>query len=120
MSQSILLKKFQISHNRSLDGVLDNLNSKYDVVGGLGVVGEIADDSGEGGAGKAAILPGAKRGDDGSRKTKVEVRCKQVSEWSAASERSERSYVQFMVGQHSGKPNAADKGGFRGSSPTQF
>ncbi len=28
------MKKFQISHNRSLDGVLDFLNSKYDSANG--------------------------------------------------------------------------------------
>ena len=29
VSQRILVKKFQVSHNRSLDGVVDKLNSKY-------------------------------------------------------------------------------------------
>jgi len=77
IASEILLRKFQISHNRSLDGVLDHLNSKYDVEGGEGVIAEIAAEGDDGAPN--SNLPGAKRSDDGSRRTKTEVRCKQLS-----------------------------------------
>jgi len=71
VSQQILLKKFQISHNRSRDGVQDLLDSRLLVDGsgpvsgisGLALDGdddELLDPSVE-------ALPGAKRAEDGSR-----------------------------------------------------
>lgn len=88
ISQQILLKKFQISFNRSLDGVLDELNSKN-----LGDGGAIDDehDSADEEVNHAHHLPGAKRMDDGSRKSRVEVLTMQVAfsptgrEWSTVS-----------------------------------
>ncbi|KAL7488891.1 hypothetical protein ACHAW6_014481 [Cyclotella cf. meneghiniana] len=88
ISQQILLKKFQISFNRSLDGVLDELHSKN-----LGAGGPIDDehDSADDEVNFAPHLPGAKRADDGSRKSRVEVLTMQVAfsptgrEWSTVS-----------------------------------
>mmetsp|Transcript_5199 Transcript_5199/g.7329 ORF Transcript_5199/g.7329 Transcript_5199/m.7329 type:complete len:946 (+) Transcript_5199:168-3005(+) len=88
ISQQILLKKFQVTFNRSLDGVLDELNSKN-----LGEGGPIDDhaDSGDETTYNALTLPGAKRGDDGSRKSRVEVLTTQVAfsstgrEWATVS-----------------------------------
>ena len=85
----MLLKKFQISYNRSLDGVLDKLNSKLMTDGGP--VSEIDQNEDEisAKASTAFALPGARRQDDGSRRTKLEVRssCVKFSstgrEWAA-------------------------------------
>lgn len=68
-SQRLLIKKFQVSFNRSLDGVLDELNSKNLADGGPIDTFKDSDDE----ADFTFMLPGAKRGDDGSRKSKVEV-----------------------------------------------
>ena len=57
---------------------MDELNSKYDVEGGEGIITEVP--NGDSGSGTPnSHLPGAKRSDDGSRKTKTEVRCKELS-----------------------------------------
>ncbi|KAG7349834.1 WD40 repeat-containing protein [Nitzschia inconspicua] len=88
VSQQILLKKFQVTFNRSLDGVLDELNSKN--MTEFGAVDDHAD-SGDETTYNALRLPGAKRGDDGSRSSKVEVLTMQVAfsstgrEWAAVS-----------------------------------
>lgn len=88
VSKRMLLKKFQISFNRSLDGVLDELNTKN--IGDGGPVDE-NDDSGDETEYNALRLPGAKRSDDGSRKSRVEVLTSQVTfsstgrEWAAVS-----------------------------------
>jgi periodic tryptophan protein 2 len=87
ISQQILVKKFQVSFNRSLDGILDELNSKKLADGGPI---DVNDDSGDE-ADFSANVPGAKRGDDGSRKSRVEVLTAQVAfsstgrEWAAVS-----------------------------------
>ncbi|KAL7543380.1 hypothetical protein ACHAWF_007377 [Thalassiosira exigua] len=87
VSQQILLKKFQISFNRSLDGVLDELNSKN--LGDSGPIDDEHDSADENN--HAPHLPGAKRADDGSRKSRVEVLTMQVAfsptgrEWSTVS-----------------------------------
>lgn len=87
VSQQILVKKFQISFNRSLDGILDELNSKNLADGGPI---DINDNSGDE-ADYSANLPGARRGDDGSRKSRLEVMTAQVAfsstgrEWAAVS-----------------------------------
>jgi len=87
ISQQILLKKFQVSFNRSLDGVLDELNSKN--LGDGGPVNDEHDSADENNL--APHLPGAKRADDGSRKSRVEVLTMQVAfsptgrEWSTIS-----------------------------------
>ncbi len=87
VSQQVLVRKFQISFNRSLDGILDELNSK--LLGDGGPI-DVNDESGDE-LDHSANLPGAKRGDDGSRKSKVEVMTAQVSfsstgrEWAAVS-----------------------------------
>eukprot|EP00536_Pseudo-nitzschia_multiseries_P010973 jgi/Psemu1/204669/e_gw1.354.56.1 len=88
-SQQILLKKFQVTFNRNLDGVLDELSSKN--MTDFGPVDEHAGDSEDETTYNALRLPGAKRGDDGSRSSKVEVLTRQVSfsstgrEWAAVS-----------------------------------
>uniref|UniRef100_A0A7S4AGE9 Small-subunit processome Utp12 domain-containing protein n=2 Tax=Pseudo-nitzschia australis TaxID=44445 RepID=A0A7S4AGE9_9STRA len=88
-SQQILLKKFQVTFNRNLDGVLDKLNSKK--MTDFGPTDEHAGDSEDETTYNALRLPGAKRGDDGSRSSKVEVLTKQVSfsstgrEWATVS-----------------------------------
>mmetsp|Transcript_4564 Transcript_4564/g.6469 ORF Transcript_4564/g.6469 Transcript_4564/m.6469 type:complete len:933 (+) Transcript_4564:1-2799(+) len=87
ISQKILLKKFQVSFNRSLDGVLDELNSKDLGEGGPINRTEGSDDE----VHFATHLPGAKRADDGMRKSRVEVQTAQVAfsstgrEWAAVS-----------------------------------
>jgi len=87
ISQKILLKKFQVSFNRSLDGILDELNSKNLGDGGPIDALNNSDDEGK----SSSHLPGAKRGDDGSRKSMVEVITMQVSfsstgrEWATVS-----------------------------------
>eukprot|EP00537_Pseudo-nitzschia_pungens_P009928 CAMPEP_0172384884 /NCGR_PEP_ID=MMETSP1061-20121228/2579_1 /TAXON_ID=37318 /ORGANISM="Pseudo-nitzschia pungens, Strain cf. pungens" /LENGTH=931 /DNA_ID=CAMNT_0013113665 /DNA_START=146 /DNA_END=2941 /DNA_ORIENTATION=+ len=88
-SQQILLKKFQVTFNRNLDGVLDELSSKN--MTDFGPVDEHAGDSEDETTYNALRLPGARRGDDGSRSSKVEVLTRQVSfsstgrEWAAVS-----------------------------------
>jgi periodic tryptophan protein 2 len=88
VSQQILVKKFQISFNRSLDGILDELNSKQLADGGPIDVNDYNDNDE---ADFSALLPGARRGDDGSRKSKVEVLTSEVAfsstgrEWAAVS-----------------------------------
>jgi len=74
VSQQMLLKKFQISHNRSLDGVLDKLNSKLMTDGGPTSEIEQNEEDISSKASTAFALPGAKRQDDGKRRTKLEVR----------------------------------------------
>lgn len=87
ISQQILLKKFQVSFNRSLDGVLDELNSKNLADGGA--VDDEHDSADENDF--SPHLPGAQRADDGSRKSRVEVLTMQVAfsptgrEWSTVS-----------------------------------
>jgi len=87
ISQKILLKKFQVSFNRSLDGVLDELNSKD--LGEGGPINRTEDSDDE--VHFATHLPGAKRADDGMRKSRVEVQTAQVAfsstgrEWAAVS-----------------------------------
>mmetsp|Transcript_21573 Transcript_21573/g.39130 ORF Transcript_21573/g.39130 Transcript_21573/m.39130 type:complete len:248 (-) Transcript_21573:148-891(-) len=84
----MLLKKFQVTFNRSLDGVLDELHSKN--LGEGGVIDE-EEGSEDETTYNALTLPGAKRGDDGSRKSRVEVLTSQVAfsstgrEWAAVS-----------------------------------
>jgi len=90
ISQQILLKKFQVTFNRNLDGVLDELSSKN--MTDFGPIDDHANvDSEDETTYNAIRLPGAKRGDDGSRSSKVEVLTRQVAfsstgrEWSAVS-----------------------------------
>jgi periodic tryptophan protein 2 len=86
VSQQILVKKFQVSFNRSLDGVLDQLNSKNLADGGPITEYNSADEGDY-----SSNVPGAKRGDDGSRKSRVEVLTSEVAfsstgrEWAAVS-----------------------------------
>lgn len=89
VSQQILLKKFQVTHNRSLDGVLDELNSKN--VTDFGPIDDEAGSDEDETTYNAIRLPGAKRGDDGSRSSRVEVLTREVAfsgtgrEWAAVS-----------------------------------
>ena len=74
-ASQVLLKKFQISHSRSLDGTLDFLNSKFMADGGpISEIQEAGDDEDARKMGAVTNLPGAKRMDDGSRKSKREVK----------------------------------------------
>ncbi|KAJ0397462.1 hypothetical protein ATCC90586_000251 [Pythium insidiosum] len=80
-SQQLLLKKFQLSHNRSLEGVLDYLNSKELTASGL-TRGEldahVAGDK-QRTRGSGDDLVGAKRAvDPGSRRQNMEVLSKAV------------------------------------------
>jgi len=92
VSQQILLKKYQLSHNRSLDGVLDELNSKSMTEAGAVDTFNLSDDdlSDDDGAARAKALPGATRGDLGKRSSKAEIQCKCIKfspngqEWAAA------------------------------------
>lgn len=86
VSQQILLKKYQVTFNRSLDGVIDEWNPK--ILGDWGTTDVGSEDEADG---NALILPGAKRGDDGSRRSRIEVLTRQIAfsstgrEWSAVS-----------------------------------
>ncbi|XP_058810769.1 periodic tryptophan protein 2 homolog [Phymastichus coffea] len=72
IKESILLKKFEITQNRSLDAVNDFINRrKLTEFGNLGLVEER--DEGEGGN-VALRLPGARKGDMASRSIKPEIR----------------------------------------------
>ena len=78
-SQQILLKKYQISHNRSLEGVLDQLHSAK--MTEAGPVGNflLDGDSGDEGQSRDSNLLGAKRAvDPGSRRQKMAIRSKAV------------------------------------------
>ncbi|KAH7470736.1 hypothetical protein PRIC2_001242 [Phytophthora ramorum] len=77
----ILLKKFQISHNLSLDGILDKLNNKNITESGLtkGELDAHLDDSEASGRNPGSNLVGAKRAvDPGSRRKNMEVLSKAV------------------------------------------
>uniref|UniRef100_K3X6G0 Small-subunit processome Utp12 domain-containing protein n=1 Tax=Globisporangium ultimum (strain ATCC 200006 / CBS 805.95 / DAOM BR144) TaxID=431595 RepID=K3X6G0_GLOUD len=77
-SQQILLKKFQISHNRSLDGILDFLNSSHMTAAGLSK-SELDAHTAESGRAAGTELVGAKRAvDPGSRRKNLEVLSKAV------------------------------------------
>ncbi|KAE9361990.1 Periodic tryptophan protein 2 [Phytophthora fragariae] len=77
----ILLKKFQISHNLSLDGILDKLNSKNITESGVSKIELDAhlDDSEASGRNPGSALVGAKRAvDPGTRRKNMEVLSKAV------------------------------------------
>uniref|UniRef100_A0AAV1TXW6 Small-subunit processome Utp12 domain-containing protein n=1 Tax=Peronospora matthiolae TaxID=2874970 RepID=A0AAV1TXW6_9STRA len=81
VEHQILLKKFQISHNLSLDGILEKLNNKNITEGGLSKseLDAHLDDSEALGRDGGADLVGAKRAvDPGSRRTNMEVMSKAV------------------------------------------
>jgi periodic tryptophan protein 2 len=88
-SHGYLLKKFQISHNRSIEGILDKLHSGQVTEWGTMADFDLSDDDED--ARYQAGLPGVKKGDLSSRKVKPEVRSKCVrfspngSAWAAAS-----------------------------------
>ena len=63
VAEKVMLRRFQITHNRSVDGVLDQLNSRY--VTDAGPLAEIDhDDEDMGGTGAASrtLLPGVNNG----------------------------------------------------------
>ncbi|KAL4176325.1 hypothetical protein KRP22_001277 [Phytophthora ramorum] len=81
LGPQILLKKFQISHNLSLDGILDKLNNKNITESGLtkGELDAHLDDSEASGRNPGSNLVGAKRAvDPGSRRKNMEVLSKAV------------------------------------------
>jgi periodic tryptophan protein 2 len=77
VGQRVLLKKFQLSHNRSFDGVLNFLNSANMTEAGPA---HLLGDSSRSDSGAASTaLPGAARGGmSGKRQTLPEIRCKSV------------------------------------------
>ena len=86
-----LVRKFQLSHDKNLDGVLDKLDSRKVGPDGLPLEGDEDEESEEEGGREDGGLPGAKRGVDGSKRTtRAEVRssCVRFSptgrEWAAA------------------------------------
>jgi len=92
--QRVMLKKYQLSHSRSLEGVLDKLHSARDTEAGPIDTLDLSDASDsemEDAQAKAQALPGANRGDHGKRCTRPDIRCKAVTfsptgqEWAAAS-----------------------------------
>ena len=90
-SQSLLLKKYQISHNRALDGVLNQLNSKRMTDVGV-AIDEFDLDEGSDEEGIGELLPGAKRSDDPGVRGKRRAVCVQSvrfsptgRQWSCAS-----------------------------------
>jgi periodic tryptophan protein 2 len=81
-THGILLRRFQVSHNRSLDGMLEKLNSKNVGEGGVNLA--LLEDGGggweAGGGVREEALPGARRaGMGGKRATRPEVRTKCVA-----------------------------------------
>ena len=79
VGQRVLLKKFQLSHNRSLDGILNFLNSaNMTEAGPAHLLGDKGDAIGDNGS-RSKTLPGAERGESSSkRRTMPEIRCKSV------------------------------------------
>ena len=91
----MLLRKFQVSHNRSLDAMLDKLDSRklgehgksMDLLDGYG---SDDDQRAAAAAGDKKALPGVKRGDATKRSTPPEIRTRCVRfsptgrAWSAA------------------------------------
>ncbi|KAG5185442.1 periodic tryptophan protein 2 [Tribonema minus] len=65
-ASGILVRKFQVSHNRSLEGILDELHSGRLTEGGSLDLLPASDSEGEG-RGSGGGLPGAKRGNEGKR-----------------------------------------------------
>jgi periodic tryptophan protein 2 len=90
ISQKILLKRFSISANLSLDGVLDKLNSKYMTSAGSVKLIDDSDSGSDVEDRKDPSLPGVRKGDLSSRRTKLAVGVKSVrfaptgSQWAAA------------------------------------
>jgi hypothetical protein len=72
-----LLHLSQVTHNRSLDGVLDELHSARMTEAGSTdlLAGAESDYSDSERHAADAVLPGARRGDDGSRKVRVTRHC---------------------------------------------
>mmetsp|Transcript_6250 Transcript_6250/g.22223 ORF Transcript_6250/g.22223 Transcript_6250/m.22223 type:complete len:926 (-) Transcript_6250:29-2806(-) len=68
----LLLRKFQLSHNKSLDGMLDKLNSKS--MTAFGAVEEADVSGSDEEKAPDETLPGVTRGDLSSRKTRPEIR----------------------------------------------
>ncbi|GBB93196.1 hypothetical protein RclHR1_02130009 [Rhizophagus clarus] len=91
VKSQLLLKKFQISHNLSLDGIQEFLNSKniteagpFDLIDETGELSDLEDRLDN-------SLPGTQKGDLSARKTRPEIRTKSIKfsptgqSWSAAS-----------------------------------
>lgn len=93
VSSRVMLKKFQISHNQSLDGMNEMLNSKFMTdAGPMNLIDTTVDLSDqEDRLASSYALPGAKKGDLSSRATRPEARTKGVKfsptgrSWAAAS-----------------------------------
>ena len=76
ISQQLLVKKFTISSNRSLDGVLEYLNSAN--MTEAGPIDLLQYDNDSDSETEYSAIPGATRGDTGKRKAKPVIRCKSV------------------------------------------
>eukprot|EP00123_Amoebidium_parasiticum_P001398 comp12472_c0_seq1/m.7413 comp12472_c0_seq1/g.7413 ORF comp12472_c0_seq1/g.7413 comp12472_c0_seq1/m.7413 type:complete len:857 (-) comp12472_c0_seq1:495-3065(-) len=75
--QKVLLRRFQISENRGLDGLLDKLNSKnMTEAGPLELLSD--SDNSDPEDRRDTSLPGVQKGDLSARKTRPEVRTKSV------------------------------------------
>ena len=87
---ALLVKKFQLSENRSLDGVLDMLNSAHITDAGAANLIDDSDDDSDEDQPKGEDLPGVARGDLSKRSTKLAIRTKGVAfsptgrQWAAA------------------------------------
>jgi len=91
IKQRVLLKRFEITNNLSLDGILTFLNSRYDTEAGpLALIDDEASGSDKEDA-KDLSLPGARRSDFSKRNTPLIARTKCVKfspdgrQWAAAS-----------------------------------
>ena len=90
LGQQVLLKRFCISENRSMDGTLAMLNSKdMTEAGPLALIDDDSDSDSE--DRRDTYIPGTQKGDHSSRKAMPEVRTKAVQfsptgrSWAAAS-----------------------------------
>ncbi|XP_063900353.1 uncharacterized protein LOC135119904 [Zophobas morio] len=77
LSQKVLLKKFRVSKNQSLDGISEKLNSKFMTEAGPLQTIDHAEDSEEEGR-YDLYLPGVAKGDLSSRRTRPEIQVKSV------------------------------------------
>ncbi|KAK8793424.1 hypothetical protein WA158_004783 [Blastocystis sp. Blastoise] len=75
LSNRMLIKKYQLSQNRSFEGILDQLNSKNMTEAGSKALLDISDNEDET---DRPALPGVLNGDAAKRNVKNEIRCSTV------------------------------------------
>ncbi|KAI3637136.1 hypothetical protein MIR68_004842 [Amoeboaphelidium protococcarum] len=78
LNNHVLLKKFQLTRNLSLDGVQDKLNSRNVTQAGVVDLNDSGDEQSdlEDRLQQRHALPGAQKNDRSSRRTKPDIRCK--------------------------------------------